>query len=54
MWAICVQWYPPASSTVAFSVIEASVAISQIVAAPVAAGLMQLSGVFGLAGVFAE
>jgi len=44
------QFYPSSYITVAYSVIEASIAISQIIAAPVAAGLLQLSGVGGLAG----
>jgi hypothetical protein len=44
------QFYPASHITVAYSVIEASIAVSQIIAAPVAAGLLQLSGVWGLAG----
>jgi hypothetical protein len=44
------QFYPSSYITVAYSVIEASIAVSQIIAAPVAAGLLQLSGVWGLAG----
>jgi hypothetical protein len=48
--AVLLQFYPSSSITLAYSVIEASIAISQIIAAPVAAGLLQLSGVWGLAG----
>jgi hypothetical protein len=47
---VLLQFYPSSSITLAYSVIEASIAISQIIAAPVAAGLLQLSGVWGLAG----
>jgi hypothetical protein len=44
------QFYPANYITVSYSVIEASIAVSQIIAAPVAAGLLQLSGLWGLAG----
>lgn len=49
--ATLLQFYPPNHITVSYSVIEASIAISQIIAAPVAAGLLQLTGLWGLAGV---
>lgn len=45
-----VQFYPRSHITVPYSVIEASIAVSQILAAPVAAGLLQLEGVWHLAG----
>lgn len=44
------QFYPHAYITIPYSVIEASIAVSQIIAAPVAAALLQLSGTFSLAG----
>eukprot|EP00879_Flechtneria_rotunda_P032396 GHRR01035596.1.p1 GENE.GHRR01035596.1~~GHRR01035596.1.p1 ORF type:complete len:541 (+),score=194.41 GHRR01035596.1:415-2037(+) len=50
MWAVCGQFYPSAYITVPYSVIEASIAVSQILAAPAAAALLQLAGVWSLAG----
>lgn len=47
---VCLQFYPSAFITVPYSVIEASIAISQILAAPAAAALLQLSGFLGLQG----
>ncbi|KAF6250989.1 major facilitator superfamily domain-containing protein, partial [Scenedesmus sp. NREL 46B-D3] len=44
MWHVCGQFYPNAYITVPYSVIEASIAVSQILAAPAAAALLQLSG----------
>jgi len=50
VWLCRLQFYPPAFITVPYSIIEASIAVSQILAAPAAAALLQLSGVMGLAG----
>jgi hypothetical protein len=50
MWHVCGQFYPNAYITVPYSVIEASIAVSQILAAPAAAALLQLSGLAGLQG----
>lgn len=50
MWSIISQFYPPEQSTFAFSTLEATIAASQVVAAPLAAGLMQLDGTLGLEG----
>jgi hypothetical protein len=50
MWHVCGQFYPNTYITVPYSVIEASIAVSQILAAPAAAALLQLSGLAGLQG----
>uniref|UniRef100_A0A383WNY5 Major facilitator superfamily (MFS) profile domain-containing protein n=1 Tax=Tetradesmus obliquus TaxID=3088 RepID=A0A383WNY5_TETOB len=50
IWHICGQFYPNTYITVPYSVIEASIAVSQILAAPAAAALLQLAGLAGLAG----
>ena len=47
---LSLQFYPDTYITLPYSVIEASVALSQILAAPVAAALLQLGGLAGLAG----
>lgn len=44
------QFYPARWITVPYAVMEASIAVSQILAAPAAAVLLQLAGVGGLAG----
>lgn len=50
LWYILSLMYPSAYSTFPFSVIEASIALSQIIAAPLAAALLQLHNVGGLVG----
>lgn len=42
--------FPPSRASVPFALLNASVAVSQVVAAPVAAALLRLDGVAGLAG----
>lgn len=50
MWYVCGLFYPPANITLAYSAIEAAIAIAQIIAAPLAAGLLAADGAGGLAG----
>ncbi|KAF8060013.1 ttuB [Scenedesmus sp. PABB004] len=50
VWAVCGCFYPQAHITLPYSIIEASIAASQILAAPAAAALLQLGGAGGLAG----
>lgn len=50
MWYVAGCFYPHDYITLPYSLIEASIAISQILAAPLAAGLLRLGGLGGLAG----
>jgi hypothetical protein len=43
-------WYPADRTTVPYTVIETGITVSQVVAAPIAAGLLLLDGKLGLRG----
>lgn len=50
LWYLAGQFYPREHLTLPFSIMEACIALSQIIAAPLAAALLQLDGVGGLEG----
>ncbi|GBF97443.1 MFS transporter [Raphidocelis subcapitata] len=50
MWFYINSWYPPAHITVSYSVIEAAVGAANCLAAPLAAGLLLLDGLWGIEG----
>ena len=47
IWATCELYYPATHITFAYSAIEASIALAQILAAPLAAGLLAIDGALG-------
>jgi MFS family permease len=50
VWYYVSQFYPADKTTLPYSLIETGITVSQVVAAPVAAGLLLLDGVGGLRG----
>lgn len=50
IWYYISCWYAPDRTTLPFSIIETGITVSQVVAAPAAAGLLLLDGKLGLAG----
>lgn len=50
VWLATSLWFPPARTSTPYAIINASVAISQVLAAPVAAALLRLDGTAGLSG----
>lgn len=44
------SYYPPESITIPYSAIEAAVGLTNVVAAPLAAGLLTMDGVMGMRG----
>lgn len=50
VWYYISCWYAPDRTTLPYSIIETGITVSQVVAAPAAAGLLLLDGKLGLAG----